>query len=115
MHELGIVMNVVKEVEQVAKENDVKKVLKVTMEIGEVSSIVPELFTDCFEWAKKRTEYLKEAELELIILQAISYCRSCKKTYETTRYAKECPYCKSGDTYLVTGNEITIKDLKVET
>ena len=115
MHELGIVMNVVEQVEQVAKQNNVKRVLQLNVEVGEVSAIVPDLFTDCFEWAKKRTEYLKDAQLNLIVLQGISYCRSCKRTYETTKYAKQCPHCQSMDTYLVTGNEINIKDIQVET
>ena len=114
MHELGIVMNVVEQVEKVAKENGVKKVVKLNMEIGEVSSIVPDLFTDAFNWVKKKTETMRETELNLIILQAISYCRTCKKTYETIRYAKVCPHCGGNDTYLVTGNEINIKDIRVE-
>lgn len=113
MHELGIVMHVVDQVEKVAEENDVKKVLKLTLEIGEVSSIVPELFTECFEWAKKKTERLRETELELIVLEAVSYCRTCKNTYKTTTYAKECPHCGGNDTYLVTGNEMNIKDMEV--
>ena len=71
MHELGIVKNVVEQVEKVAKENGVKKVLKLNMEIGEVSSIVPELFTDAFEWLKKRTDTMQETELNLVILQGI--------------------------------------------
>lgn len=54
MHELGIVLNVIDRVEEIAKENNVKKVTKLTLEIGEVSSIVPSYFSDCFEWAKKR-------------------------------------------------------------
>lgn len=114
MHELGIVMKVVEEAEQAAKENQVQRVLRLTMEVGEVSSIVPDLFKDCFEWAKRRTEYLKDATLELILIQAISYCTDCRKTYETTKYAKVCPHCGSENTYLVTGNEITIKGMEVE-
>lgn len=113
MHELGIVMKVVDEVEQVAKENNVQKVTNLRLEVGEVSSIVPDLFKDCFEWAKKRTDYLKECDLELIILEGVSYCRSCEKTYKTTEYAKVCPYCGSHDTYLITGNEVNIKDIQV--
>ena len=54
MHELGIVLNVIDRVEEIAKENNVKTVTKLTLEIGEVSSIVPSYFSDCFEWAKKK-------------------------------------------------------------
>lgn len=113
MHELGIVMNVIRQVEEVALENGVEKVVKLNMEVGEVSSVVPELFTDCFEWAKKKTRFLKDAQLELIVLEAVSYCRACKETFRTTSYAKQCPHCASYDTYLVTGNEINIRDIEV--
>lgn len=113
MHELGIVMNVVSQVEKAAKENNVEKVVGLTIEVGEVSAVVPELFTDAFDWAKKRTEYLKEAKLNLVMLQAVTYCQDCKKTYSTTEFAKECPYCHSTNTYLVTGDEIKIKSIDV--
>ena len=113
MHELGIVAHVIKQVEEVAKENNVNKVLKLTLEVGEVSSIVPSYFRDCFEWSKKKTEYMQETELEMIILEGISYCRDCKQTYKTTEHAKICPHCGSADTYLVTGSEMNIKDITV--
>lgn len=113
MHELGIVVRVIEQVEKVALENNVQKVTKLSLEVGEVSSIVPELFRDCFEWSKKKTKFLQEAELDLIVLEAISYCEDCKQTYKTTQYAKQCPHCGSNNTYLVTGNEITIKDIEV--
>lgn len=113
MHELGIVMQVVDQVEKVAEENGGVQVRKVNMEIGEVSSVVPALFTDCFHWAKKKTKHLQDAELEIILLEGVSYCRDCKKTYPTTVYAKECPYCRGYNTYLLTGNQINIRDIEV--
>ena len=113
MHELGIVMQVIEQVDNVAAESKVEKVTKVLMEIGEVSSVIPEIFTDAFDWAKKRSNYLKDAELELVILEGITYCRDCKKTYRTVEFAKKCPHCGSMDTYLVTGNEINIKSIEV--
>jgi len=113
MHELGIVMQVIDQVEKIAEENKVSQVMKLNLEVGEVSSIVPSLFTDCFEWAKKKTKYMQEAQLEMIILEGISYCQDCKETYKTTEYAKKCPHCGSYRTYLVTGSEINIKDIEV--
>ncbi len=113
MHELGIVLHVIDQVEKIAKENKVGRVTRLTLEVGEVSSIVPSYFKDCFEWAKKKTEYMKDTELEMIILEGVSYCRDCKKTYKTTEYAKKCPRCDSDDTYLVTGSELRIKDIAV--
>lgn len=113
MHELGIVVHVVKQIEDLAAKQQVKEVVELTLEVGEVSGIVKEYFYDAFEWAKKRTEYMKNCKLNLIIIQGITYCESCGKTYSTTEYGKECPYCHSTKTYLVTGKDVMIKNVKV--
>ncbi len=113
MHELGLVVHVIDEVEKVAKENGVKDVKKLTLEVGEVSSIVPDYFRDCFEWSKKKTETMKNCELEIIVFEALSYCEDCKETYKTTAAGKICPHCGSKNTYLITGNEMNIKQIEV--
>lgn len=113
MHELGIVVHVIDQVEKIAAENNAEKVVSVTLEVGEVSSIVPDYFRDCFEWSKKKTQYMRDAELNLVVLQALSYCTKCENTYLTTEHAKQCPHCGSYDTYLITGNEMNIKDISV--
>ena len=114
MHELGIVVHVIKQIEDLAKTQKVEKVNELTLEVGEVSGVVKEYFVDAFEWAKKRTEYMKDCKLNLIIIQGITYCEDCKKTYSTTEYGKECPYCHSTNTYLVTGKDVMIKNVKVQ-
>ena len=111
MHELGIVMNVLEQVDSAAAEYKAEKVMKVTMEVGEVSSIVPDLFTDAFNWAKKKTDYLRDAELEMIIIEGRTYCQNCGETYKTTEYGKKCPHCGSYETYLLTGDQVIIKDI----
>ncbi|MBP3713028.1 MAG: hydrogenase maturation nickel metallochaperone HypA [Bacilli bacterium] len=113
MHELGIVFSVIQQVEKAAKENDVKKVKKVTLEVGEVSTIVPSYFEDCWKWSIKKSEVMNECELEMIIIKAGTYCEDCGKTYSTTQYGKKCPYCGSEKTYLYTGKDVVIKSLEV--
>ncbi|MBE6135718.1 MAG: hydrogenase maturation nickel metallochaperone HypA [Erysipelotrichaceae bacterium] len=113
MHELGIVVHVVKQVEELVKKNNATKALEVTLEVGEVSGVVKEYFVDAFNWAAKRSEYMKECKLNYITIQAITYCQDCKHTYQTVKYGKECPYCHSPNTYLTTGKDVMIKDIKV--
>ena len=105
MHELGIVLHVIDEVEALAKENDVQKVTRLTLEIGEVSTVIPSYFTDCFNW--------KDTELKIETIEAVSFCEDCGCRYKTTEYAKKCPECGSVNTYLLTGNETNIKDMEV--
>ena len=46
MHELGIVLHVIDQVEELAKENNVSKVTRLTLEVGEVSSLFPSYLSD---------------------------------------------------------------------
>ena len=63
MHELGIVFYIIRDVKQVAQENSVTKVSKVVMNIGEVSTVVPEYLTDCWRWAADKEEILRGCTL----------------------------------------------------
>lgn len=113
MHELSIVFEVVDSLEKLAKENNIHKIVGLTMEIGEVSTVIPDYFRDCFEWAKEKHELIKDCKLDIVVLEAISYCRDCKETFSTTKYGKECPHCHKDNTYLITGDELNIRDIKV--
>ena len=111
MHELGVVVKVLEQVDAVAEEYAAEKILRVAMEVGEVSGIVPDLFTDAFDWAKKRTRFAQEAELDMVVIQGRTYCRNCAETYQTTAHGKRCPHCGSYETYLLTGDQVIIKDI----
>ena len=114
MHELGIVFHIIEKVEKIAEENNVKKVTKVNLEIGEVSTVIPNYFLDVWKWAIKKTKYMQECACNIVVIEAISYCENCKETFQTTKFAKICPHCLSNKTYLVTGDEVNIKDVEVE-
>jgi hydrogenase nickel incorporation protein HypA/HybF len=113
MHELGIVFHVIKSVEQVAKENNLTEVASVTMEIGEVSTVIPDYLKDCWRWAIKKSDLLSKADLIMETIPAVTFCEECEKTYETVEYGKICPHCGSERTYLLRGNEINIKEIEV--
>ena len=49
MHELGIIVHITKTLQSVAEENNLKEIASVTLEVGEVSSIVPDYLTDCWQ------------------------------------------------------------------
>lgn len=112
MHELGIVFHIIDTLEDVAKENDVKEIKAVTLEIGEVSTVIPSYLEDCWNWAVKRTSFMPNAALKVDTIKALTYCEDCKGTYETVANGKVCPLCSSENTYLVQGNEVSIKEIE---
>ena len=63
MHELGVVFYVIDAVEDVAKHNNVSHIHSVTVEIGEVSTVIPEYLLDVWKWAAQKHEMLTDCEL----------------------------------------------------
>ncbi len=114
MHELGVVFNVIDSVKAVAVENNVTAVTGVTLELGEVSTVIPEYLVDCWNWAIKKHPLLTNCELTIERIPAVTYCEDCGAEYETVKYAKICPKCGSDHTYLLRGNEFTIKEITVD-
>ena len=100
MHELSIVTYVVKQVQEIAKENNLTEIESVTLEFGEVSGIVPEYLEDCWNWYTKKEPIIQGTKFLYEIIPAVTWCDDCKQTYPTVQYGKTCPHCGSGKTWL---------------
>ena len=112
MHELGIVFHIIDTLEEVGRENHLASIQSVTVELGEVSTVIPEYLTDCWNWAVKKKELLKEAVMHVEVLPAVTLCRDCGKEYGTAEHGRICPWCGSEKTHLVRGSEINIKQIE---
>ena len=113
MHELGVVFHVIKMVEDICKENDLTEVSSVTLELGEVSTVIESYLRDAWKWSVlKKSERMKEAKLIVEKIPAITYCEDCGNEYGTVEHGKICPKCGSEHTYLLQGNEFNIKEIE---
>ena len=63
MHELGVVFHIADTLARIAEENQVTRIRRVTLELGEVSTVVPEYLIDVWNWNCKRTPLLTGCEL----------------------------------------------------
>ena len=113
MHERGIVYHIIDTLEQVAKENNLTSIASVTMEVGEVSAVIPDYLTDCWAWASGKNELLRGCRMEVETLPAVTHCDGCGEDYPTVAHGRICPRCGSERTWLVKGNEINIKEISV--
>lgn len=114
MHEMGIVLHLAKTLDETAAEQHLTKIGSVTLQVGEVSGIMTDLFTDCWDYFKHRHPVLEESVLKLETIPAVTYCSECGQRYETVKYGKICPFCQSGETWLVQGDECIIKEIEAE-
>ncbi len=113
MHELGVVFHVIDNVKEVMQENNIDRLESVTLSLGKVSSVIPSYLSDCWKWAVNKDEMMKGCELIIEPIEAITFCEDCENTYDTIKYGKICPHCKSEHTYLLQGNEFIIKEITV--
>ncbi len=81
MHELGIVFHIIRTVEDVAKENHVARIQRVTLQLGEVSGVVESYLQDCWKWAAAKSEILPGAAVTGEQIPAITLCEDCGQQY----------------------------------
>lgn len=112
MHELGIVFHIIKTLEEVGEENRLTSISSVTLQLGEVSGVVDSYLTDCWRWAADKTGLLRGARLIIEPIPAVTHCEGCGGQYPTVAHGRLCPRCGSERTYLLTGSEITIKEVE---
>lgn len=112
MHELGIVFHIIRTVEGACRDAGVRRVSAVTLELGEVSGVVPHYLTDAWAWAAAKNQLVAGAELKIEEIPARTFCTSCGTTYATVEHGKVCPNCGSEETYLLQGQEVLVKEVE---
>lgn len=110
MHEIGVVIEVIKTVERFAKQNDVTKIEMLVLQIGELSSMIPRYVEACYPAAIEGT-ILEETKLKIEIMPANALCKSCNKVFNIVEHNKICPDCNAEDFDLLSGREFMIKEI----
>lgn len=110
MHELGVVIEVAKTVEEFAKEHGVTRIEKIVLQIGELSSMVPKYIEECYPAAVDGT-MLEGTALEIEILPGNGRCRRCGAVYNLLEHNGFCPQCAVRDFEMLCGKEFMIKEI----
>jgi hydrogenase nickel incorporation protein HypA/HybF len=109
MHELAVTCGVVELVREAAKG---RRVLRVTVEIGKLSGVVPDAVAFCFPVATKGTS-LEEAELEIREVDGFARCSICDREFPTPSMMTICR-CGSSRLTRIRGEELNLKSIEVE-
>lgn len=110
MHELGVVIEVIKTVERFAEKNGVTKIEKIVLQIGELSSMIPKYIEACYPAAVDNTIML-ETKLEIEILPGNGICKECNSVFNFIQNKGKCPKCGNKDIELISGKEFMIKEI----
>jgi len=91
MHEMTIAQNLIEIIKDEMIRHDAKTLKSVLLHVGQLTTIVPESLSFCFEVMTSGTE-MEGAELIIDIIPLKGMCRECEKTFEIRDYAFECPH-----------------------
>ncbi len=114
MHEMAIVQNIIDILEQQAKLHNAKRILKINLEFGALTGVMPAAITFGFEVLSKGG-IAEGAEVDISIVPIKVYCFECGKEFELEVYQPFCPVCSSASLQILQGrDEMRIASLEVE-
>lgn len=94
MHEISLVQSLLSQLSDIAEQNNISKITKVTMEVGVFSGVVIDSFRFGYEVLTADNTLFSEAELELIIPPVVYTCCGCGYQISTIdERPKSCPKC----------------------
>jgi hydrogenase nickel incorporation protein HypA/HybF len=109
MHELGITQNIVA---IVAENANGAKVMRVQLEIGKLTAIMPDAIKFCFDVCSQST-VLEGAKLEIIEISGLAKCRQCGAIIPLNQPFGICE-CGSRELNIIAGEELKIKEMEIE-
>lgn len=113
MHELAITESVIDLINQEARDKNFRKVLGISLRVGEYSGLIPECIREFFPIAAKGS-IAEGAELDIQPVPAAFRCLECGYEGRVDRKAACCPSCQSAAIRMTAGREFFVESLKVE-
>lgn len=113
MHELGIVIQIVKQLESYMLQHEIEQIEVVVLQIGALSSIYPKYLEDVYPMAIESSK-LKNTRLEIDVSPGIGKCTDCEFVYNLVENQNRCPRCASTSFSIISGKEFLIKQIVVD-
>ena len=112
MHEIGVVRQVIRTVEDFAKENGIKEVAEIVLDIGELSLVIPKYVQDIYAVTVEGS-ILEGAELIMNVIPGMAECDECDEIFNVIEHEGYCPNCGSFEKQILSGQDFTIKEIHI--
>ena len=107
-------MEIVRVVDELAKEQGIAAVDSIVLQIGELSAVVPRFVQECFPAAVDGT-FMENTKLEIEMMPANGLCKACDTVFNMIKQNGVCPRCGSQDVEIISGRDFYIKEIRVPT
>lgn len=113
MHELSLCRNIVEIIEEQSKNQSVKKVKTIYLEIGQLALVEKSALLFSFELVAKGT-LVEGAVLHIIDVPAKALCDYCQVFVTIQQRFDSCIHCGKFSLKIIQGDELRIKTMEVE-
>ncbi|MEW6037726.1 MAG: hydrogenase maturation nickel metallochaperone HypA [Pseudomonadota bacterium] len=107
MHELSVCMELIDQVETIARSHEAERVESIVLRIGALSGAEPALLESAFEMARLGT-VAEHASLQTERIEPRIRCRACGFEADVGPGDLRCPACGGADTVLIAGDEMIL-------
>ena len=112
MHELGICDALLKMVDQIANDEQLESISKITVEVGTLSGVVPKYLEDCWEAVADGTPYSGTAFV-VEVLEGRAKCLDCGREFGAEINDRlVCPFCGGDMLTPISGRDLTLKEIE---
>lgn len=111
MHEVSVVYDAIKIVEENSKLNNINKLTKVLLKIGEFTCIDEKSLDFAFEALSKNT-LCEGAKLEIEKVRGKAKCNSCNIEFFIDFTNKLCPRCSTYSSNIISGYELLVYQIE---
>ena len=113
MHELSIAQSIMEIVLSEAEKTRARKVVNVTIKVGELAGVLPDSLTFCFNLLAQST-IAEHASLTIEKVPIKGYCSLCSREFVITENLYHCTTCGNARIELTSGRELQIDHLEIE-
>ena len=114
MHEFSIALSIIEIAEKEALKANADSITELVLDIGTQSGIEIYALEAALEMAVLKTA-LEKTKIRINQIQAEAKCKACSHIFNIENIFDPCPNCGSFYHELVSGNEMKVKSLLIET
>jgi hydrogenase nickel incorporation protein HypA/HybF len=113
MHEFSIMQNMIPQIEEYLTRGKYRRVNRIVLEVGVMSGIIQDSLEFAYDICSQGSR-IEGAQLSIRMVPVTASCEKCFIKFEVQDYSYICPQCSGTDLKMLTGNELTIREIEVE-
>lgn len=111
MHELGLCDALLRMLRKIVQDEELTAVSRITLEIGELSGVLPHFMIDCWQAVIDGTEF-QDTEMVIESIPGTARCLDCEAEFRVDVNKLRCPFCRGDKLMPLTGNDMTLKEVE---